>query len=187
MTIYTTGQTRLYRQVVADLILDEGYKRFAYADPLSQLYKQLRNKSQWGMKPARELFPAGTDWTKGSPWTVGIGYTKGVTVDSTMEQKQAEKITEGHVAELDGALHKAIPWYAEASFVTKTVLINMAYNMGLNGLLQFRNTLAYMGTKEWNKAARNMERSLWYKQVGSRARRMVARIETQTIAPEHLV
>ena len=47
MTIYTTGQTRLYKQVVADLILDEGYRRFAYADPLSQLYKQLRNKSQW--------------------------------------------------------------------------------------------------------------------------------------------
>jgi len=187
MTIYTTGQTRLYRQVVADLILDEGYRRFAYADPLSQLYKQLRNKSQWGMKPARELFPPGTDWSKGEPWTVGIGYTKGVTVDSVMEQKQAEKITEGHVAELDAALHRALPWYAGTSFVTKTVLINMAYNMGLNGLLQFKNTLAYMGAKEWHKAARNMERSLWYKQVGSRARRMVARIETQTIAPEHLV
>ena len=187
MTIYTTGQTRLYKQVVADLILDEGYRRFAYADPLSQLYKQVRNKSQWGMKPARELLPPGTDWTKGSPWTVGIGYTKGVTVDSTMEQKQAEKITEGHVAELDAALHRALPWYAEASFVTKTVLINMAYNMGLHGLLQFRNTLAFMSQGNWAKAAANMRQSLWAKQVGARARRLITRIETQTIPAEYAV
>ena len=101
--------------------------------------------------------------------------------------KQAEKITEGHVAELDAALHRALPWYAGTSFVTKTVLINMAYNMGLHGLLQFRNTLAFMSQGNWAKAAANMRQSLWAKQVGSRARRLITRIETQTIPAEYAV
>lgn len=185
MTLYNTSQTKLYRQVVSDLVLDEGVKEYAYADPLSPLYRKLK-PSVWGTKPARELLPAGTDWAKGEPWTVGIGYTKGVNVDSRMDRLRAERLTEGEVASLDAQLLAALPWYKDTSFVTKTVLINMAYNLGLRGLLQFKNSLAFIKAGDWKKAARNLEQSLWYKQVGNRAKRLITRIETQTIALEHL-
>lgn len=180
MTIYTSQQTKLYRQVVSDLVVDEGYRFYAYADPLSSLYRLVPAKD-WGMKPARQLLPSGTDWSKGNPWTVGIGYTKGVNVDSTMDRLRAERITEGEVAELGAALTKALSWYKDASFVTKTVLLNMAYNLGLAGLLGFKNTLAYIKEKNYPQAAVNMQKSLWYKQVGKRADKLIARLKSQAI------
>lgn len=185
MAILTSSQVKLYGQVVADLVRHEGYKKYAYADPLSELYRKVA-PSEWGEKPARELLPQGTDWRKGSPWTVGIGYTTGVTVDSVMERIKAERITEGVVADLDRQLLNVLPWLSNATFAVRTVLINMAYNMGVAGLLQFKNTLYYIKEGNYVQAARNMEQSLWYRQTKSRAKELVERMETQTIPQEYL-
>ena len=87
---------------------------------------------------------------------------------------------------MDCALNNALYWYKDVSFVTKTVLINMAFNLGLRGLLGFRNTLAYVKAKDYSKAARNMKLSLWYSQVGSRAKYLAQRMEKQIIEPHHL-
>ncbi|UFK09586.1 lysozyme [Xanthomonas phage DES1] len=184
--IFTTAQTKLYRQVVADLKRHEGYKFYAYADPLSSLYKLVK-ASLWGTKPARELLPKNTDFSKGTPWTVGIGYTKGVNVDSTMEEIKAERITEQEVAEIDTELKAKLSFYDTSSFVTKTILINMAYNMGIKGLLSFRNTLNFIKAGNYAQAARNMEQSLWFRQTKVRAQELVKRMETQTIPQGYLV
>lgn len=185
MSLYTTGQTKLYRQVVADLIRHEGFKKYAYADPLTPLYRKVK-ASLWGTKPARELLPPGTKWSTGEPWTVGIGYTKGVTVDSVMELDRAKKITEGEVAELDAQLLAALPWYKDASFATKTIMINMAYNLGLAGFLKFKNTLAYIKAGDYAQSAKNMALSLWYAQVGARGKELAERMRSQTIPQEFI-
>lgn len=185
MSLYTTSQTKLYRQVVADLERHENNKKFAYADPLTSLYRKVR-PSLWGSRPARELLPPGTDWSKGEPWTVGIGYTKGVTVDSVMEPDRARKITEGEVAEIDSQLTAALPWYKDASFVTKTIMINMTYNLGLVGFLKFKNTLAFIKERNYDRASKNMALSLWYKQVGTRGKELVERMRSQTIPQEFI-
>lgn len=185
MTIYTTAQTKLYRQTVADLKRHEGFKKFAYADPLSSLHKLVK-PALWGSKPARELLPKTTDFSKGAPWTVGIGYTKGVNVDSVMEEIKAERITEEEVAAIDAELSKLLYYFDSLPFVTRTILINMAYNMGVKGLLSFKNTLQFIKAGNYEQAARNMEKSLWYRQTGNRAKELVRRMETQTIPKDYL-
>ncbi len=183
MTIATTSQTKLFRQVGGDLNRHEGFREFAYPDPLSALAKSQPSKD-WGFKPAREIARPGTNFDEGKPWTVGYGFTHGVTPDSRMNRITADRKLEQEILEVDKALSVALSWYKDASFVTKTILINMTFNMGLKGLLGFRNTLRFISQKNYEQAARNMTQSLWYRQVGKRAKELVERMRTQTIPQE---
>ena len=178
------GQTKLLLQVKKDLERHEGFREFAYPDPLSKLYKahpELRKK--WGFYPVQDLLPPDTDWEDGSPWTVGHGFTEGTTQYSRMTRTQSERRLEGKILAMDSLLNdRYFPsWWKDASFVTKTILINMAFNMGIGGLLGFKNTLRYIKERNYKQAAANMRKSLWFKQVGSRAVELSRRMETQEI------
>lgn len=53
------------------------------------------------------------------------------------------------------------------------VLVNMTYNLGLNGILKFKTSLECFKKQKYSDMARNLEKSLWYKQVGNRSKRLV--------------
>lgn len=183
--IATTSQTKLVKQVAGDLDRHEGFREFAYPDPLSSLFKKFP-KERWGFEPARDILArigvSVEDATKlGAPWTVGYGFTHGVNPDSRMSRITAERKLEQEILNIHTALSNVLTWYKDSSFVTKTVLINMAFNMGLKGLLGFKNTLRFISQKNYEQAARNMTQSLWYRQVGKRAKELVERMRTQTI------
>lgn len=173
-------------QMKKDLERHEGFRPYAYPDPLSRLAKKYRGLD-WGFKPARELLALVKDMdeTDGAPWTVGFGDTHGVTPDSTRNRIQAERRLEQHIEEFYAALVAALPWVKEASYVTRTVLLNMTFNMGLRTLLEFKNTLRFVRDKDYARAASNMTQSLWYGQVGARAKELVERMRTQEILPAH--
>lgn len=175
--------TKLLLQVKSDLDRHEGYREFAYPDPLSKLFKAHPNL-KWGFKPARELL-ADFKEEDGAPWTMGFGFTKGVNSESKIERIRAERMLEQHVLDMDDGLTQVLSWYKDTSFVTKTVLINMGFNLGPVGLLKFKNTLAFVKAKNYPQAAANMRQSLWYKQVKGRAEELCKRMESQTIEPQH--
>lgn len=181
-----SAKTPLLLQVKSDLWRHEGFREFAYPDPLSKIARKYRGLP-WGFKPARELLGLIHDLREsdGAPWTVGVGFTHNVTPDSRITVIQAERKLEGLILDADNLLADKLPWYNTASFVTKTVLINMLFNMGLRGLLGFKNSLRFISQKDYTKAASNLQQSLWYRQVGSRAKELVARIATQTIDAAH--
>jgi lysozyme len=59
------------------------------------------------------------------------------------------------------------PGYNSLDPVRQRVIVNLAFNLG-NKLAQFKNTLAHFRNNNWELAARGLENSLWYKQVGRR-------------------
>jgi lysozyme len=75
-------------------------------------------------------------------------------------------------------LDKNLPWWKKMNDVRQNVLANMAFNMGLPVLLQFRNTLRFMQHGSYALAAEGMKQSLWAKQVGDRAKRLAQMMET---------
>lgn len=180
----TTSKAYLARQCAKDLGRHEGFAEYAYPDPLSTLYSKYPARV-WGTKPALNIVSANTDMSKGNPWTVGYGFTDGVTPTSTINKFTADRKLENQILSIDALLSKTLTWYDSASFVTKTVLINMAFNMGMVGLLKFKNTLEYMKQGNWKQAAANMRKSLWYTQVTKRAEELAKRIETQKIPDEY--
>jgi len=53
-----------------------------------------------------------------------------------------------------------------------SVLIDMSFNMGVNGLMKFTNTLKALKEQRYKDAAKEMLNSLWAEQVGIRAKRL---------------
>lgn len=176
-------------QVESDLDRHEGFREFAYPDPLSALFRR-HPRAKWGFRPAElimaELGEIGNE-RDGRPWTVGHGFTHGVRPSSRISKEASLQRLEAEILKHVKILDDLIPEWRDMPLFAQTVLVNMAYNMGHNRLSKFAPTLAVMKQKKWGRAARRLKNTLWYKQVGSRARELIARLENQRIAPEHLV
>ena len=69
-------------------------------------------------------------------------------------------------------LTHALPWFDSAPDAVQEALINMAYQMGVGGLLGFRKTLARGEQGEWSAMADEALRSRWATQTPKRARRV---------------
>ncbi len=65
--------------------------------------------------------------------------------------------------------------------VRKAVIINMLFNMGLNGVLTFRRMLTALLYKKYDEAADEMLNSQWHKQVKGRAVEMSEMMRTGVI------
>ncbi len=62
--------------------------------------------------------------------------------------------------------------------VRRSVVVDMLFNLGLTKLLKFKNTLSYIRTGEYDKAAKGMLNSKWAKQVGNRANELSEMMRT---------
>ena len=76
------------------------------------------------------------------------------------------------------ALDLHLPWWRRLDDVRQRVVANMAFNMGVDKLMEFHNTVAAIQAGNFHAAAYGMKASLWAKQVGDRAVRLVAAMET---------
>lgn len=65
------------------------------------------------------------------------------------------------------------------------VLISMAYQMGVEGLNEFVNTLRHIGNMDWFQAETGMLKSKWATQTPLRARRHALQMRTGVWRPEY--
>lgn len=101
----------------------------------------------------------------GGALSVGYGHNlqaKGLT------REQAEMVLQDDVHEVLVELHK-YSFFNALDPVRQTVLGNMAFNLGVNGLFRFRKMIAAVRLGNFDLAASEMLDSLWAKQVGNRA------------------
>ena len=75
-------------------------------------------------------------------------------------------------------LTRRLPWFQDLDDVRKAVLLNMSFQMGVDGLLGFKNTLKLVEQGNYESAAENMLKSLWAKQTPARAKRMADQMKT---------
>lgn len=69
-------------------------------------------------------------------------------------------------------------WYTELDGVRQGAIENMAFNLGVNGLLHFPHFLAALARQDWTTAAAEMANSVWAQEVGDRATRLEQQIAT---------
>jgi lysozyme len=69
-------------------------------------------------------------------------------------------------------LLRALPWVASLDSVRQRVLLDMAFNLGITGMLGFKNTLATIQAGNYQRGAEMMLQSKWAGQVGQRAVRL---------------
>ena len=102
-------------------------------------------------------------------WTIGVGFLIDKRKGGLLYPEEIEFILGNRVDKLVKQLTTAIPWLSQLSPNRQAVLTDMAFNLGVQGLLKFKNTLELIRTGQYEKASKAMLQSLWAKQVGKRA------------------
>ena len=110
--------------------------------------------------------------------TIGYGHNldanpiKGLDGLSAISEARAREILTADAVAFAAALDEEIPWWRRLEAPRQAVLLNMAFNMGVAGLLEFRNTLRAVREMRWKDARDGMLASKWAGQVGRRASRL---------------
>jgi len=112
--------------------------------------------------------------TKGKT-TIGIGRN---LTDDGLADDEISYLLKNDLSRVQNSLGMNIPWFSTLDPPRQGVLVNMAFNMGVHGLLGFHDTLSAMAKQDWEAAAVDMENSLWAKEVGDRATRLAQQLRT---------
>jgi len=110
-------------------------------------------------------------------WTIGYGHAY-VHPGTVWSQAQADAQLTADIAHTEAGLDAHLPWWRTLDDVRQDVLVNMAFNLGVTSLCQFRNTLAAIQAGKWQAVHDGMLHSLWAKQVGARAQRLAQQMLT---------
>ncbi len=114
--------------------------------------------------------------TRGN-WTIGYGHTPATEGELwTLEEAEAALAEDLNTAadEVD----RAFPWAESMGVVRWSVLVNMAFNMGIERLSEFHMMLAAAQAGNFEEAAAQMLNSLWASQVGDRATQLAQQMRT---------
>lgn len=106
--------------------------------------------------------------------TIGVGRNlrdKGLSTD------EALFLLENDIDECVGDCLR-FPWFADLDPVRQRVVVDMRFNLGPSRLRGFKNTLAAIGRRDFEAAANGMLKSLWARQVKSRAVRLAQMMRT---------
>ena len=107
--------------------------------------------------------------------TIGIGRN---LTDVGISEFEANQFLKADVLKASDALRENLPWVNDLDDALYNVLLNMCFNMGIHGLLSFKNTLAKIQAGDYAGAAQAMLDSKWAQQVGARAHRLSVQMET---------
>jgi lysozyme len=134
------------QKLIADLRRDEGVMYIEYADslgiPTTGVGHNLRAKP----------LPAG--------WSYPLNDT------------QVNSLLDDDLEDVFHDLDRNLPWWTDLNDVRQRALSNMAFNLGINRLLGFKNTLVFMRQGKYDAAADGMLASAWATQVKGRAIRL---------------
>lgn len=111
-------------------------------------------------------------------WTIGIGVLIDKRKGGGITQEESEYLFLNRLREKERVLRNKLPWFARLDDARQGVLLNMAYQMGVEGLLAFKNTLAAVEAGDYKKAAEGMLASKWAQQTPARATRLAKQMET---------
>lgn len=141
-------------------------------DALLQFVKEFEG---WSAKPY--ICPGGK-------WTIGYGYNmeahgipahlvKPILDGTGITRDHAEQLLIDEVARCISDARRIIPGFDDIDRPRQYVIIDMIFNLGAAGYRKFANTITAIVAGRYEDAARHMQQSKWYRQVGLRGKRNV--------------
>jgi lysozyme len=110
--------------------------------------------------------------------TIGVGRLIDKRKGGGITTEEAAYLLGNDVDKVTAQLDKRLPWWTKLDEARQGVLVNMAFQMGIDGLLGFKNTLNMIKAGQYESAARGMLQSKWAQQTPSRAKRMAEQMRT---------
>ena len=96
-----------------------------------------------------------------------IGY--GTNLEAGISKRAAGFLLEDKLLDITKQLAEKLPWIHDLTTARREALYDMAYNLGVSGLLKWKNTLKAMEDGRYEDASNLILSSLWHSQVGRRA------------------
>lgn len=115
-----------------------------------------------------------------------IGYGHNLTDDPVwglqrgdkISARQAEELLQRDVRRAARELDEKLPWWRSLCEARQAVLLNMAFNLGVHGLLAFSRMLMALRQKDYKGASFEMIDSDWHEQVGVRSEELIRQMRT---------
>ncbi|MGH8899502.1 MAG: glycoside hydrolase family protein [Egibacteraceae bacterium] len=98
--------------------------------------------------------------------TIGVGRNLD---DVGLTEEEAYDLLSNDVDRTERSLRSAVPCFGSLDDARQRVLADMAFNLGVTGLLQFKKMLAAVEARDFDLAASEMLGSAWAGQVKGRA------------------
>lgn len=139
---------KMMAQMVGQIKRDEGVQRTAYQDHLGY-------------------------------WTIGVGRLVDARKPGAgLRDDEIQMLLQNDIIDRVSQLSNRLPWFDELDEPRKGVLINMAFQLGVAGLLEFKRTLTLIQNGDYGQASIQMLLSKWAMQTPERARRLAKQMKT---------
>jgi lysozyme len=107
-------------------------------------------------------------------WTIGIGRLIDKRKGGHITRAEAEYLLSNDINRVVEELSQRISFWTRLPERKKQALANMAFQLGVNGLMNFRQTLGYLEREDWKGAEQQALKSKWAQQTPTRAREIAA-------------
>ncbi len=115
-------------------------------------------------------------------WSIGIGFLVDPSKNAGLSVDECMMILRSRIANLVKQLSQ-YNWYTIQDGVRQGCLVELAYNMGVAGLLEFNTFLGFMAARRCSEAALDLKTTKWASQVSqNRVNDILKRIREGTYA-----
>lgn len=111
-------------------------------------------------------------------WTIGVGRLIDKRKGGGLRPFEIDYLLRNDIEDRINELTKRLSWFQNLDDARRGVLLNMSFQMGVDGLMQFKNTLEMIKQGDFDKAADGMLNSLWARQTPERAKRLSLQMRT---------
>jgi lysozyme len=108
-------------------------------------------------------------------FSIGVGRNLN---ERGISRPEAIYLMRNDILDAVAALNNGLSWWRALDPIRQRVLIDMAFNLGIAGLLKFNLMLSHAHQGKYDQAAKEMLNSRWAQQVGQRATRLARMMET---------
>lgn len=151
-------------QLAADLTLEEGYRSLLYDDRTGKTVTQ-------------------GSTIVGQP-TIAIGWN---VAQRPCPPDLAQTILAYFINQTWTELIIAAPWVLNLPEPCQRAMCDLAYELGVHGILGFTQFIGFMKSGSFGEAADDLATTLWFKQVGTRGPKIQALIRTGVTVPANQV
>lgn len=99
-------------------------------------------------------------------WTGAIGRCLDKRKGKGFRDDEMMYMLNNDIKECSDALN-SLTWFKFLSLPRQDCLVEMAFNLGFEGLLEFKGMIAAIINHDYQKAADEMRNSLWARQIGA--------------------
>jgi len=107
-----------------------------------------------------------------------IGYGRNLE-DNGISEEEADYLLINDLHFVEESLARRLAFWDNMPKGVQQVLINMGFQLGINGLMAFRRTLALLDAGNYGAAADEMLNSRWAKQTPGRAKELAQIVREQ--------